>query len=161
MAVGPNCSGRGQEDPEGGKTLPKLGLESVQYVKSASPRSAFRVCFYSTPKDSFRLTLYSTTLPFLTIAFCPTTSTPRMFLMLFDDLLTASLMASSKPLSDVPTSSITFPTGNLAHGSAAGLDISHLPIVSSFCSRGPLLVVPTARISTSSRNGYHSGASSR
>src|SRR6267143_3774486 len=68
---------------------------------------------YSTPNESFRLTLYSVTLPSLTIAFCPTTSTPRMFLTVLDDLLTASLMASSNPLLDVPTSSIIFPTGIL------------------------------------------------
>src|SRR2546422_3696496 len=66
---------------------------------------------YSTPNDSFRLTLYSTTLPSFTIAFCPTTSTPRTFLTVLDDLFTASLMASSKPLLEVPTSSIIFPTG--------------------------------------------------
>src|SRR5437899_12986502 len=41
-------------------------------------------------------------------------STPRMFLTVFDDLLTASLMASSNPLLDVPTSSIIFPTGILS-----------------------------------------------
>src|SRR6266566_1539508 len=70
--------------------------------------------FYSTPNESFRLTLYSMTLPSLTSAFCPTTSTPRMFLTVFDDLLTASLMASSNPLLDVPTSSIIFPTGILS-----------------------------------------------
>src|SRR5205807_2523880 len=70
--------------------------------------------FYSTPNESLRLTLYSTTLPSFTIAFCATTSTPRMFLTVFDDLLTASLMASSNPLLDVPTSSIIFPTGILS-----------------------------------------------
>src|SRR5205809_3321049 len=48
--------------------------------------------FYSTPNESFRLTLYSMTLPSLTSAFCPTTSTPRMFFTVFDDLLTASLV---------------------------------------------------------------------
>src|SRR5207249_8761366 len=69
--------------------------------------------FYSTPNESFRLTLYSVTLPSLTITFCPTTSTPRMFLTVFADLLTASLIASSNPLLDVPTSSIIFPTGIL------------------------------------------------
>src|SRR5467141_1788583 len=68
---------------------------------------------YSTPNESFRLTLYSATLPSLTITFCPTTSTPRMFLSVLADLLTASLMASSNPLLDVPTSSIIFPTGIL------------------------------------------------
>src|SRR5437867_830263 len=68
---------------------------------------------YSTPNDSFRLTLYSTTLPSFTIAFCPTTSTPRTFFTVFDDLFTASLIASSKPLLEVPTSSIIFPTGIL------------------------------------------------
>src|SRR6266702_7318437 len=54
------------------------------------------------------------TLPSLTSAFCATMSTPRMFLTVFDDLLTASLMASSNPLLDVPTSSIIFPTGILS-----------------------------------------------
>src|SRR2546425_12824245 len=54
------------------------------------------------------------TLPSLTSAFCATMSTPRMFLTVFADLLTASLMASSNPLLDVPTSSIIFPTGILS-----------------------------------------------
>src|SRR5207247_4814380 len=58
----------------------------------------------------------------LTSAFCPTTSTPRMFLTVFDDLLTASLMASSNPLLEVPTSSIIFPTGILVACVLVGSD---------------------------------------